>query len=426
MSMFLVTLLSFGMEQVVVRRIAASNSSNWAAAAYLFHTFACSLITTLFLFVLGFFISDNSIYHFLPLFFAAQSLIFIATPLKQFLNAKEKFTPYAIIALISNGGKVLLLFTLLKCNALSVQSVSYIFIAFGLFELVALLVYVLSQRSLDFKLRFKFSAYGKLIKESFPQFLSVIFDSSLSRVDWILLGILSTKAATADYSFAYRAYELLKLPLVILGPVILVKYSKLMSGNGFTKQKSYETGRFLAIEIFISVIILLVANVCWSPLIDSLTKGKYGTSNSMIFLAISLCLPLQFAINLFWTVCFSAKKYRQIARITFVTAIINLALNIILIPRYGGMGAAGAYLVANLLQAVAYFNLTRRLEYNISMTALLVLPALGVCMYLLSVWITPIPALQLIIAIILFTAVSFILKQVQKKDVEILASYLKK
>jgi O-antigen/teichoic acid export membrane protein len=199
-----------------------------------------------------------------------------------------------------------------------------------------------------------------------------------------------------------------------------------MSGNGLTKQKAYETERFLAIEIYISIVILLVANVCWSPLIDSLTKGKYGTSNSMIFLTISLCLPLQFAINLFWTVCFSAKKYRQIARITFVTAIINLALNIILIPRYGGMGAAGAYLVANLLQAVAYFNLTRRLEYNISLTALLVLPALGACMYLLSVWITPIPALQVIIAIILFTAVSFILKQVQKKDIEILASYLKK
>ena len=39
-SMFLTTILSCGMEQVIVRRIAASSRSDWAAAAYFFHTIA--------------------------------------------------------------------------------------------------------------------------------------------------------------------------------------------------------------------------------------------------------------------------------------------------------------------------------------------------------------------------------------------------
>ena len=43
-AMFITTLLSFGMEQVVVRRIAASSTSDWAASAFLFHNLIGSVL----------------------------------------------------------------------------------------------------------------------------------------------------------------------------------------------------------------------------------------------------------------------------------------------------------------------------------------------------------------------------------------------
>jgi len=39
-SVFLTTILGFGLEQVVVRRIAASKRSDWAAAAFFIHSIA--------------------------------------------------------------------------------------------------------------------------------------------------------------------------------------------------------------------------------------------------------------------------------------------------------------------------------------------------------------------------------------------------
>ncbi|WP_432326498.1 hypothetical protein ACRQ5D_21230 [Mucilaginibacter sp. P25] len=38
LSIFVTTILGFGLEQVVIRRIAASQRSDWAAAAFLFHS----------------------------------------------------------------------------------------------------------------------------------------------------------------------------------------------------------------------------------------------------------------------------------------------------------------------------------------------------------------------------------------------------
>ena len=40
----IVTLLSCGLEQVVVRRVAASKSSDWAASAYFFHALVSAIV----------------------------------------------------------------------------------------------------------------------------------------------------------------------------------------------------------------------------------------------------------------------------------------------------------------------------------------------------------------------------------------------
>lgn len=423
--MMLATLLSFGMEQVVVRRIAASKTSEWAAAAYLFHAFVGSLLAFGVLISLSYIIKQDSVrYYYLPWFFAAQATIYLGAPLKQYLNAKQKFTPYGIIALLSNTLKVVLAFVFISRKAMSIDTVIVILIICGIIELAGLLYYVLRKTSFSFK--FRFTAYTKLIKESMPQYLAVVFDSSLSRMDWILLGYLSTNAATAQYSFANRAFELSRLPIVIMAPIILNSFAKAMSGgNKLTTEKESEIKRLFVLQSFAAVMLPLVLNLLWSPVVDYIFKGKYGSANATEFMLLSLCLPLQFFINLLWTVSFAGKKYKAISAITMASAVTNLVLNIVLIHFYSSVGAAVAYLITTLVQMVCYYLVVRKsIGFPIHTFAIFLM--LGAASFYLSYIVTDNMILRVIIAVPVYIILSFVSKQIQKSHFQTLKLYFRK
>lgn len=423
--MMLATLLSFGMEQVVVRRIAASKTSEWAAAAYLFHAFIGSVLAFGVLISLSYILKQDSVrYHYLPWLFAAQATIYLGAPLKQFLNAKQKFTPYGIIALISNTLKVILAFVFIWQKTMTIDTVIFILILCGMIELGGLLYYVL--RKTGFSFNFRFTAYTKLIKESMPQYLAVIFDSSLSRMDWILLGYLSTNAATAQYSFANRAFELSRLPIVIIAPIILNSFARTMSGgNKLTADKESEIKRLFVLESFAAMMLPLVLNLMWSPIVDYVFKGKYGSVNSTEFMLLSLCLPLQFFTNLLWTVSFAGKKYKTISGITISSAIINLVLNVILIHFYGSIGAALAYLFTSFFQTIAYYLVVRK-NINFPIHTFFVFVILGAASFYVATVTTDVMPLRVVIAVAVYTALSFMLKQVQKSHFQTLKLYFRK
>jgi len=407
----LTTFLGWGLEQVVVRRVAASSRSDWAAAAFFLHSVAGFIISFLLLLLLK---NAPGVYHYLPWFFAAQGFIYIATPLKQFLNAKEKFTPYAIIALISNLGKIAAVWLLLQRGVISLHNVIIVLIVSAAFEFVCLFIYVISRTGFNFSFRFK--AYARLLKESAPQCLSVIFDISLSRMDWILLGLLTTNVVLADYSFAYRAFELARLPMLIIGPLILPRFARLMSaGDQMTDNSGQKIGSIAHVEMFFGVMIILGLNILWIPAVGLLTHHKYGDSNAMQFLLLSLCMPLQLFVNLLWSISFSAKRYKQVTTITVVCAILNIMLNLLLIPGLNGLGAALAFLLTTVVQVLLYYNLVSKVVLKVTLTPLIWCVLLAVFIYWAVSYININCMVKLIIAVGAYTFIGVISRQINKQ-----------
>jgi O-antigen/teichoic acid export membrane protein len=418
------TILSFGLEQVVIRRVAASRS-DWAGLAYLIHAAIGSLLSFFILYCLSLWKTHSAALDILPWIFLAQALVYTASPLKQLLNAKEKFTPYAIIAIITNIIKLLAAGALVFNHSFTVRNVVNILIATAVIEFGALSVYVfLKERPY---LDFKFKAYKKLLKEAFPQYLAVLFDSSLSRIDWILLGLIGSNVATADYSFAYRAYEVAKLPLVVIGPLLLPVFSRVFNyGEQVDDHQKQRIHHLYSFEIFVAIGIILVANIAWSPWVGALTSGKYGDSNALVFLILSVCLPLHFTINLCWTLCFAARKYKEVTRITIVTATANLILNLIFIPLWGGLGAAVAYSIATLLQAILYYRKLGRSILRLPLKPLVFMTALFLMIYFLTWKLIDNSWLALALGIPAYVMIALATKLINKEQLETVKTYFRK
>jgi len=187
-----------------------------------------------------------------------------------------------------------------------------------------------------------------LLRSSLPQVGMVFLNAGIARIDWILLGFLSTPAHTAEYAFAYRAFEFAPLPLLVLAPFLL---------NRFARGSEPDEGflhALVRVEMVLATLPVLWLVIMWSPVVDTFTGNKYGQVNAHTFLALSCCIPFQYLINLYWSHAFAKNRLPHILFVTAVTGVVVLVGDVLLIPVYGGLGAALVYLAAMVLQYVLY------------------------------------------------------------------------
>jgi O-antigen/teichoic acid export membrane protein len=199
-----------------------------------------------------------------------------------------------------------------------------------------------------------------------------------------------------------------------------------VGGNTPDEGKQIQIRRLYAVEIFLAVMVPLCINILWSPVVDMLFKGKYGSVNATEMILLSLCIPLLFIINLLWTLVFSIKKYKEISFITFLSAICNLATNMILIPKYGGLGAAIAFLLTIVLQVALYYRLVFKYIMKFSVLLPIVLFSIAGLAYFISIYVSSNVFVQLPLALLIYTVVSILTKTIGKNHLDTLKSMLKK
>ncbi len=360
-SYVLVVLTSFGLEQIVYRRIAAgSGSGDWAAKAFWVHNLVVSLVLLVVLTGVAVLLPTAKT-SLLPVFFATQALLSLATPFRLLLNARLQFKPYAIATILGNGVKLLGAFGLYQSGKLTLFSAGLIMLGGNLVE------YLLAWRAFRKASRqvFRPKAYRLLLKEAIPQYLAVVFDVLLSRVDWILVGVLATTTALADYSFAYRAYEVERLPVTLMSSLLLpIVVRNQTSERTLPEVQASYRNLLLLVPLVMSGVSWLVV-LFWKPVVGGLLKSDFGNSSYVLVGILNLSLVFQFAINQLWIQAFAARKYVLITRITLFTAVLNLLCNLVLIPRFDASGAAWSIVISTTFQFGCYALGVRKIGFPV-------------------------------------------------------------
>jgi PST family polysaccharide transporter len=182
-----------------------------------------------------------------------------------------------------------------------------------------------------------------LLRESAPYLWSSVATLLFMKVDVVMLGYLSTNAETGIYSLVQKLSEVLYMV-----PVVLIDsaYPALAKRFFDSQQTDSRHGQMLFdLAVGGSLIATLGALVLAAPVIEAVFGKDYQPSVQIFYLHAWSCVAI--ALNTArhrWLAAVGLQRYAPI--VTVIGLVINVAMNLVLIPRLGALGAAVATVVS--------------------------------------------------------------------------------
>ena len=411
-------MLSLGIDQLVIKKIATRDNVAVIFPAYAMHVFFSGFLLYVVLISSNWFFRDFFQTHQLLLALGIGKLmIYFSTVFKQLAIGLERFKSLLYMSVCSNILRSIALLIFAFLHLLNIKIVIIIFIVGDLAELLFCLFITKYQLKFPVKYQWNKKNYIDLVKESLPQLGVSIFSTAIARIDWILLGLLSSNIILANYSFAYKVFEAASLPLLIIAPVLFTRVSKIFhNGAKITNVQKNNLLVLLRFEIIVACLIALILNVLWIPVIDFITNNKYGTPNKYIILILSACMPVLYFNNFLWTISFAQGKLKKIFYISLICFIINLIATVVLIPFINGEGAAAAYLFTLFIQAILFFRHSGFYKFGKSIFSFILPLVYAIVGGVLANWWFSNTWLILVIAVLIYFACLFLTRQIQRKD----------
>jgi O-antigen/teichoic acid export membrane protein len=347
-------ILSFGIDQISIKKIAAGENPSTILSLYISHVLLTGFIFYALLFLATLlFHHTNQLYNLLLLIGIGKLMIYFSTPFKQAANGLERFRLLAYLSVISNIARCCGLIGVALSHSLNLHTIVIVFIAGDFAELTIGRYLFARSTNIPLSVKWNLVKYKELLRESLPQTGVVLITSALARFDWIFIGFILSSVKLAEYSFAYKIFEVSTLPLLAVAPLLIPRFTKLFQHGG---TRSNDLVFFVRIEMIGSVFVALVLNLCWAPVIDTITAGKYGAVNVTTIFILSLCMPLLYLNNFLWTIYFAQGRLKMILSSFILTFSVNVGGDLLLIPFFKNEGAAFAFLAACAAQTVYYLK----------------------------------------------------------------------
>ncbi len=167
--------------------------------------------------------------------------------------------------------------------------------------------------------------------------LGIIFSIISFRLDNLLIAPMLDRAALGQYNAAYRLFEpSLIIPSVVLAATFPLLSQAAASNSRFRRVLGDTVLVLFGLGAFASLSMLFLA----IPVVGWLGPD-YAASGPLLQLLALACLPMYLNYGLTHALI-SANRPQAYAAFTFVSLIVNLVANLLLIPRLGLAGAAYA------------------------------------------------------------------------------------
>ncbi len=190
-------------------------------------------------------------------------------------------------------------------------------------------------------------AVAALARRSLPFGMALLFGSIYLSVDVLVLGLLKGDTEVGLYRGAFMLVALFPVIANTLTTGYFPKLARTLGDPAATgRELSFLARVLLAISLPAAVGGMLVAG----PLMVFIGGDEFAQS-ALPFVIMAPMLPLRYLNNAFATTLSTLNRQQDRTRGTMLAAVVNLGLNLVVIPRYGAAGAAATTLATEVVLA---------------------------------------------------------------------------
>lgn len=202
----------------------------------------------------------------------------------------------------------------------------------------------------------------RLLGTSLPLFWVASMSLIISATDIVMLGIWTTSEEVALYSAALKLSALVGFPLVAINAIATPQLSGFYATNDHKRMELVARGATL----FAGLLALLISALFW--IAPKLVLGVFGqefTAAALALVIITVGRFIHSATGPVGVLLIATGREKLLRNFVAAAALANIALNILLIPRYGIEGAAiaSALSLAGMKISILYF-VNRKLKIS--------------------------------------------------------------
>lgn len=196
-----------------------------------------------------------------------------------------------------------------------------------------------------------------LMREAAPFALSGVFIAIYFRMDSVLLNVLQGPAAVGLYGSVYRFFEALVLVSAAYRSVLFPIMAR--SADGPPEALGVLCRKSFRVQLIFTVGVAVLVTVESRRIVEVLLGPAYAEAAPALAI-LMWALPAAFMLDTLLHLLAAQRRQIDTARVVAITAAFNVALNLVLIPRWSILGAAAATVASELVCFALMFATFRR------------------------------------------------------------------
>ena len=230
-------------------------------------------------------------------------------------------------------------------------------VSYGLTALLALAV--IARKAGFRRLRWDWRFFLVILRKSAPFALLVLLMASYNRIDPILLRKLAGDADAGVYAGAFRMLDALTMVCYLVSVLLLPVFSRLCRNDDSGQIADTIRLVFWPVMLF-SIGSAVTCTLLAEPIMHLFYSDGSAPYVPVFRVVIFGIVPIGLTY-IFGTLLTAGGHLRQLNVYAAATLVVNIVVNMLLIPRLGAVGSAWASLTAQCFMAVAQFVVAMRL-----------------------------------------------------------------
>ncbi len=355
----------------------------------------------------------------------AQIILSLGSTFQSVLNAFEKMHYGSIISILSTAFISLTGFLFIHMG-LGVVAFAALHLIWSIPSAIGF-IYCGKRESLKLSIGFDFGFWYRFALLATPVGLGAAFYVIYNRIDLIMLKYLKEDYDVGIYGISYRMMGYFHFIIWALMGAVAPVFSSCFNENRARLKRLAE--RCIRYLMFLGIPLALGGSLLAKPLIHFLYRDKF-TESSGVFSLLIFSIMIVFFGATFGTILLNSDKKgsRFYAWVAAGGVVLNVILNVILIPKWTYYGAAASTLLTDFFTSfMAFFYVIRLIGSLKIWSSLLKASISSILMVLALLMLKPLDLwLPFLIALgmIVYMLSAFVLKFFQSNDMEVLKTVL--